>query len=208
MPGDGRGAEIGLGGAVTQMLTEADSQSNIQNEIGGAGLEEAGGSTADEDEGGVGERKEGNRTDRTDQTDQRDGPGVVTQAADDAAEENCDGDSDGAGLSGPQHPWWDSDGAARAARFATIPAHASAGGRGPRAAKTKDGGPTKKRPTERFWKRDRKQWRKIMAKVELECRKGETDEDLDDVPLKDMLDDVKRLLPNSVKVLRDHLGGS
>ena len=35
-----------------------------------------------------------------------------------------------------------------------------------------------------------------------------TDEDTGDVPLKDMLDDVKRLLPNSVKVLRDQLGGS
>ena len=85
--GDGGGREE----LVTQMLTEADSQSNVQNEIGGAGLEEAGGSTADEDEGGAGERKEGNRTDRSDrtfQTDQRDGPCVVTQAAADAAEVN------------------------------------------------------------------------------------------------------------------------
>ena len=68
LPGDGRGDEVGLGGAVTLMLTEADSQSNIQNEIGGAGLEEAGGSTADEDEGGVGERKEG-ESDRSDGSD-------------------------------------------------------------------------------------------------------------------------------------------
>jgi hypothetical protein len=78
------------------------------------------------------------------------------------------------------------------------------GGRGPRRT-TAGGGDIDRRFTERFWKRDRKQWRKLMTKLELMRRNGETQEDLDDETLKEMLDRVPLLNPNSVNGLRGHL---
>ena len=58
----------------------------------------------------------------------------------------------------------------------------------------------------RLLKWEIKQRRKEMARSELKRRRGGPQMPTDKVPLKDLLDNVSWLMPNSVKVLRDHLG--
>jgi hypothetical protein len=63
--------------------------------------------------------------------------------------------------------------------------------------------PKKRRVTERYWKRDRKQLRKELAKAVLTRRQAEACEDADAESFAQMLDQLEVEFPESVKILRE-----
>jgi hypothetical protein len=65
----------------------------------------------------------------------------------------------------------------------------------------RDASPKKRRLTERYWRRDRKQLRKLLAAIEIERRKAEKEDDEDDVIVKHTLESLAWRLPNVAKVL-------
>ena len=172
----GDGRSVEQDDVVTQVLMQEGCQSNVQNEIGGGERGIVGGSTGDAAGGG---------------------------------EETC-----------PAVGWFGGSGdVAFAERKTTMVEQESraelvsarqgyggegSGGRGPRRT-TAGAGVIKRGITERYWKRDRKQWRKVLARLELMRRNGETQEDMDDMAVKEMLDRVPLLYPTRVDVPRSHL---
>ena len=164
LPGDGRGAEIGLGELVTQTLTEADSQSNIQNEIVGGQLSVVSGQL----HGGVCE-----------------GAGL---AGDQAVGAERKGDGDQTIRSKGRQCFSRSGECLRGSAGASDSPH-------------QDASPKKRRLTERYWRRDRKQLRKLLAAIELERRKADKEQGDDAVTGKHTLESLAWRLPNVATVL-------
>jgi hypothetical protein len=196
--GPGGPAEAGFGNgsegvqrddSVTQVLTEASCQSNIQNEIGGGG--DPSGARDPRRSAAAGGRESSSA-----------GGPRTTMTTDGLDKWPCSGPRQDASASG-KRPRGSAGGSH------SLDQRRSAGGSAGASHSANHGGLAgNKGLTKRFWKRDRKQWRKVLASMELERRKGRDREDLDALAQEEKLESVEWLLPNSVKMLREHSGGS